>query len=241
MFLFYFYTKNEQKEIAKIIEYEYTYKKSTIIPTKSSVTQLKQLALGETEIKKVEIPKPQFLEQDTEIKITNAEKGTLVHLCMQKLNLKKEIYSLEDVKSLIKELELKQIITLKQAEAINVYKVYKFTQSNIWKELVKAKKVEREKPFYINIPAKEIYKENVEENVLVQGIIDLYYINQNDELVLLDYKTDFVENQDEKVLIEKYKAQLDLYKKALENSLNRKVDKIYIYSTYLDKEIQITA
>ena len=160
---------------------------------------------------------------------------------MQKLNLKKEIYSLEDIKNLVKELELKQIITLKQAEAINVYKVYKFTQSNIWKELVKAKKVEREKPFYINIPAKEIYNENVEENVLVQGIIDLYYINQNDELVLLDYKTDFVENQDEKVLIEKYKTQLDLYKKALENSLNRKVDKIYIYSTYLDKEIQIIA
>ena len=66
-------------------------------------------------------------------------------------------------------------------------------------------------------------------------------INQNNELVLLDYKTDYVENQDEKTLIEKYKAQLDLYKKALENSLNRKVDKIYIYSTYLDKEIQITA
>ena len=233
--------ENKQKEIVKIIEYEYPYKKSTVIPTKSSVTQLKQLALGETEIKKVEIAKPQFLEQDTEIKITNAEKGTLVHLCMQKLNLKKEIYSLEDVKSLVKELELKQIITQKQAEAINVYKVYKFTQSNIWKEIVKAKKVEREKPFYINIPAKEIYNENVEENVLVQGIIDLYYINQNDELVLLDYKTDFVENQDEKVLIEKYKTQLDLYKKALENSLNRKVDKIYIYSTYLDKEIQITA
>ena len=160
---------------------------------------------------------------------------------MQKLNLKKEIYSLEDVKSLVKELELKQIITQKQAEAINVYKVYKFTQSNIWKKLVKAKKVEREKPFYINIPAKEIYKENVEENVLIQGIIDLYYINQNNELVLLDYKTDFVEKQDEKVLIEKYKTQLDLYKKALENSLNRKVDKIYIYSTYLDKERQITA
>ena len=55
---------------------------------------------------------------------------------------------------------------------------------------------------------------------------------------MLDYKTDFVD-KDEEELKEKYKSQLYLYKKALENSLNRKVDKCYIYSTYLGKEIEI--
>ena len=34
--------------------------------------------------------------------------------------------------------------------------------------------------------------------------------------------------------------QLDLYKVALEQALQRKVDKIYIYSVYLNKEIDIT-
>ena len=37
--------------------------------------------------------------------------------------------------------------------------------------------VQREKAFYISIPAKEIYKEELEENILVQGVIDLFYIN----------------------------------------------------------------
>ena len=73
--------------------------------------------------------------------------------------------------------------------------------------------------------------------MLVQGIIDLYYITKADELVLVDYKTDYVQNEEE--LISKYKVQLDLYKVALEQALQRKVDKIYIYSVYLNKEIDI--
>ena len=100
-----------------------------------------------------------------------------------------------------------------------------------------AKDVYKEKPFYINIPAKDIYEEDVQEQILVQGIIDLYYINENDEIILVDYKTDFVESEDE--LIEKYKTQLFLYKKALEEALNMKVNSIYIYSTFLGKEIKI--
>ena len=103
--------------------------------------------------------------------------------------------------------------------------------------MIEAKEVQREKPFYINIPAKEIYKEDLDENVLVQGVIDLYYINSNGELVLVDFKTDYVENRDENILIDKYKVQLDLYKRALRQALNRDVDRVYIYSTYFDKEI----
>ena len=54
---------------------------------------------------------------------------------------------------------------------------------------------------------------------------------------MIDYKTDFAQPGDEKILIEKHKPQLMLYKEALENGLNRKVDKVYIYSTGLEKEI----
>ena len=82
-----------------------------------------------------------------------------------------------------------------------------------------------------------------DENILVQGMIDLYYINKKDELVLLDYKTDFIpqgaEEKEKQILVNRHKAQLMLYKEALENALNRKVDKVYIYFTSLGKEIEI--
>ena len=83
----------------------------------------------------------------------------------------------------------------------------------------------------------DISKEN-DENILVQGIIDLYYINKDNELILLDYKTDYVNNENE--LVDKYKVQLEIYKRALEKSLNRKVDKVYIYSLYLQKVLPIS-
>ena len=236
--------EEEQRRITQILEYEYKNKDSTVIPTKTSVTEIKEMTKkGPSPNSRRKGPSPnlpKFLQTDEEIKITNAEKGTLIHLCMQKLDLTKSTYTFNDVKEMVAQLEAKKIITPKEAEAININKVYQFTKSKIWNEMIQAKEVQREKPFYINIPAKEIYNnEKIDEKLLVQGIIDLYYITQNDELILVDFKTDYVEDRNEQNLIDKYKTQLELYKRALESALNKKVDKIYIYSTYLEKEIDI--
>ena len=72
----------------------------------------------------------------------------------------------------------------------------------------------------------------------MQGIIDLYYINQNDEIVLVDYKTDRVNQGEENKLTEKYSKQLEIYTKALSQALNKIVDKKFIYSVYLNKMIE---
>ena len=232
--------EEELNEISSILNYEYPNMLDTTIPTKTSVTTLKQLENGEKILveKEINLPKPKFLKNGKEEKITAAMKGTLVHLCLQKLN-EKDDYDIVKVKALIEELEAKKIITTKEKEAINPNKILEFTKSNIWNELKIAKKVEREKPFYINIPAKEIYKEETKENVLVQGIIDLYYIDKDDNLNLVDYKTDYVELGNEQELVIKYKKQLELYKKALEKTYKKQVKNIYIYSVYLNKVIDL--
>jgi len=243
------------KEIEEELNYVYKYNLSTKIPTKSSVTKIKEIEqeniFNEENVQKtisevweedkninISFPSPKFIKEVNDDKLTGAQKGTLLHLCMQKLNIY-EKYDLEKIKDMINSLVAKEIITKKEAENINIFNIFKFTESNIWKELTNAKEIYKEKPFYINIPAKEIYKEKVEENVLVQGIIDLFYINEKNELVLIDYKTDYVEYGKEQELINKYKKQLELYKKALEGSLNKKVENIYIYSTYLGKELEV--
>ena len=95
----------------------------------------------------------------------------------------------------------------------------------------------REKPFMMGVPANELDpKFPKEEMVLVQGIIDAWFI-EGDELVLLDYKTDRV--KEEKILIDRYKVQLDLYKRALEAATCRKVKEVYIYSFVLGKVIEL--
>ena len=256
--------KKDIKLIKEQIEYEYPDKLAIDIPTKSSVTKIKQMKqkqLGvdfesldneepadtndktsenndNTDTANITFEKPKFLQEEKETKITSAQKGTLIHLCLQKLNPKEE-YDLEKIKTLIQNLEMNQIITEKESKAINTSKILQFTKSEIWKQLKNAKEYYQEKPFYINVPASQIYDEDIKENILVQGIIDLYFVNENGQIVLVDYKTDYVESGKEFELVEKYRSQLDLYKQALESALGTKVYKVYIYSVYLGKEIEI--
>lgn len=248
-------TKEEFKTLEKILNYTYPNKLATTIPTKTSVTKLKQveqekLDIGIEELIRkqrnledkiedvIEFPKPQFLKLEEKNKLTGAQKGTLIHLSMQNLDEKVD-YNLIKVKELINSLVEKQIITKIEADNINPFKILEFTKSEIWRELKTAKLIEREKPFYLNIPANTIYNEEIEETILVQGVIDLYYVNKNNELILVDYKTDYIEKNKKYELVNKYKKQLELYQEALEQSFNKKVSKKYIYSTCLGQAIEI--
>lgn len=249
-------TEEQIIELKNKLAFEYKYKELSELPSKESVTNIVHKNIGKNNIHlKIEdskdfieedsdeenieeFPRPKFLIGTEEEKITAAKKGTLVHLCMKNLDFGRE-YELEDIQKLIHGLKEKGIITEKEEEAINPYIILKFTKSVIWQDLKEAKEYHKEEPFYINVPANDVIQTDMDENILVQGIMDLYYINKNDELILLDYKTDFAGQGEEENLVNRHKAQLMLYKQALENALNRKVDKVYIYSTGLGKEILV--
>jgi ATP-dependent helicase/nuclease subunit A len=95
----------------------------------------------------------------------------------------------------------------------------------------------REKPFMMGVSASELDdKFPEEEMVLVQGIIDAWFI-EDGEIVLLDYKTDRVKQSQE--LISRYEIQLDLYRRALEAATDMKVKEVYIYSFTLSEVIRL--
>ncbi|MGN1300435.1 MAG: helicase-exonuclease AddAB subunit AddA [Clostridia bacterium] len=243
-------------KIKQFLNWQYPYTGVSEIPTKTSVTKIKELANAEliqerTKDLKIDIQedstqtsisaKPKFLKDSKDNKITNAQKGTVMHLCVQKMNEKEE-YDLLKIQDLIEELRTKELISSTEADCIDANRLLEYTKSNLWQELKEAKEINKEKAFYINVKASKLYdniSNEIDENILVQGVIDLYYIDKNDNLVLVDYKTDYVEKGKEELLVEKYKEQLNLYKEALEKSLNRKVKNMGIYSLYLNQFIQI--
>ena len=196
-------SKSLPKDILDKLNWKYPAEELSKYASKLSVSEIKKIKSENNTQEEINLQAPKFIAEEE--KVSNSRKGSLVHLCMQKLDTTKE-YNIEEIEKIVQDLVFRKIITQKEAENIALNKILNFTKSIIWEELKNAK-------------------------------IDLYYITKNDELVLLDYKTDFVENNNENNLIEKYKIQLEIYKKALEESLNKKVDKVYIYSTYLDKEI----
>ena len=220
-------SKEQKEEVNKKLTWKYKYIESTKIEGKTSVS-----AIAKDSEKNIQIvEKPKFM-QNIEI-LNKAEIGTLMHLILQKLDFR-ENYNEKTLNDLIQKLIYLNIVTEKQSQYIDKKRLLEFTKTELFKEIQNAKEIYKEQPFHMSV-----IDENTKESILIQGIIDLYYINQNNEIVLVDYKTDYVEKNNEQELIEKYKPQLKIYKKAIEEALNKNVEKVYIYSVYLNKEILV--
>lgn len=237
--------KEKKEQIQRTLKWQYPNALSTQIPGKISVTQIKEQEKKQKmqkneqkdskEERKLEKQIPNFMQEK---QITNAQKGTILHLCMQRLDPRKD-YTIELLKEDIDKMIANQFITQQEADTIKVEKIYAYLRSDLWKRIKEAKKVEKEKPFYLLIKASGLYGPEAKEDILVQGIIDLYFIDKEDKLVLVDYKTDYVQDGKEEELKQKYETQLEIYQEALEEDTKRKVDEIYLYSTFLGKEVRI--
>ena len=106
--------------------------------------------------------------------------------------------------------------------------------------MLKSEKVYKEFPFYTEIPLSEVSKdisgEVANEKVRLQGVIDCFFY-ENNEIILLDYKTDYVKYGCIDEIVNKYKIQLKYYKEALEKISNDKIKEIYLYLFNINKEV----
>ena len=71
-----------------------------------------------------------------------------------------------------------------------------------------------------------------EEKVLIQGIIDVFFV-EDGQIVLLDYKTDIITSMED--LHQRYATQLDYYQEALQNIMRMPVKERVLYSFYLER------
>lgn len=181
---------------------------------------------------------PDFI-RGSRAEITGTDRGTLYHKVLELLDLTK----VNDYNDLARELERmakEGRIADEDIRKLNLNNILRFAKSGIAKRMARAQaegRLYKEKQFVIGLKAGEIYPgQDSDELILVQGIIDVFFEEDN-ELVILDYKSDIV--TDEKQLVDRYKVQLIYYKKALEQILRKKVKEMIIYSLYLGKEIYI--
>lgn len=235
------------------LEYVYPYLGEQKLKSKMTVSELKRLFHLEEdeagmvvvpELKKeeetIEIPLPKFLKKEKEA--SASEKGTLYHKVLQCLQMER-IETLQDVKEELQRLGKAKKLKEEELEEVDPSKIYHFCISEIGRRIKEAEskgKLYREQPFVIGVPAKEI-SPNYESNapILVQGIIDVYFEEQG-ELVLMDYKTDRVpKNKGVQILKDRYYSQLEYYEKALTQITGKRVKAKFIYSLYLEKSIEI--
>ena len=254
--------KQEMRTIKEFLEdrfnKEYVYKNVLNKPSSITVSEIKKMIQEEDEEKHQKYYKenfvlktPSFIHQGEEkVGFNSAEKGTIFHLAMQLLDFSK--FDTEDVSKIREEVKLqinsfveKNIMSLDEIETININWIVKFIQSDIFKEIYianKSEKLFKEKAIDYNIKLKNLFKdENIEEDekIMVVGIIDLFFENENGEIILLDYKTDYVTKENLEEVKKRYKVQLDLYKSAIEDISGKKVAKKGLYLFGINEFVEI--
>jgi ATP-dependent helicase/nuclease subunit A len=202
----------------RILSYTYPYEDACSLPTKVSVSELK--SKKETVI----APKPAFLCEKVQ---DGASYGTTLHKLMQHIAPSEDM-SRGKITDLIDELVSLKVITDKEAKTVNPDKISDFYESPLGKRIIASAKVYREQPFEVEIDVSLAYPDikYTDEKILLQGVIDCFF-EEDDGLVLVDYKTDRYDDVSE--IHEKYDRQLELYKYALEKITKKTVKESFIY------------
>ena len=245
------YDSEIREELERRFSFVYPYEYLKELPVKVSVSELKKRsyhseqdleeAVDYEQDEELQPLIPRFIEAKKEEGYTGAFRGTAYHRVMECLD-----YQRTDTQEKLR-VQLEELVSLKKMEekeaaSVRIRDILHFVESALGHRMKAAalqKKLFREQPFVIARKASELEGEwQCEEDVLVQGIIDAYFI-ENDEIVLVDYKTDFVRNGEEQKLIDRYHVQLEDYAQALERMTGRRVKERYIYSFTLGKEIRL--
>ncbi len=219
--------------------FQYPYKRISEIPAKISVSKLHPRVLDETE--ELTLSDETFLLPDSLIgaeQASGAEKGTATHTVLQFCNF--EFAEKYGIREEIERLCEHRFIDPNMAKIVNTVQLEKFFRSSLYKRIKNAKKLWREQRFNILLPAAEFTEEKElfrNETVAVQGVIDLFFEDENGNIVLVDYKTDYLtpeelRNRDlaAKKLIERHSKQLSYYEKAIEQMCGKKPIETLIYS-----------
>lgn len=232
-------------KIEEAFSYRYPYQGEDQLKMKYTVSELKKYAAAsEEEDGEILIPEeeivpilPNFMKEEEEVK--GATKGTAYHKVMELLDFSK-IYTMDLLRENIENLKNEGYLDAGTAGCIQKKEIMEFLNTNVGKRMqnaARAKTLYREQPFVLGVDAKEFYPDQKKgEMVLIQGIIDAYF-EEDGEIIVLDYKTDRVQTEAE--LKDRYREQLRLYTKALEQIIRKKVKEQIIYSFTLRKEIHL--
>lgn len=251
------FSNSKEREAYQLIERErrfsYPYEEAIKLSPSITVSELKRLHLTEeegyeeakssvtSEEKKRKLLdgflpyEPDFSgEEPMEKALSSTERGTLVHKLLNKLDFTRE-YSEEEIRELAAKFSLEESLDEFYISAIAL-----FTKTPLAKRMGRA--AERGELF-LELPFSLGFSQAVadeEETMVVQGIIDAWFI-EDGEAVLLDYKTDRVKKEDgEEVLRHRYRSQLAYYAEAIKRFTGKKVKERLIYSLYLQKEIPLS-
>lgn len=236
------YDMEFETELAAAFDYRYPYESEIGLHTKLSVSELKKQGQFLDEEESEFLPTiPMFLKEEGEgDAVRGAYRGTAYHRVLELLDFG-SVQTEADISQVLIDFSRNKRMDEESISLISKTLLLNFLTSPLGNRLSMAQrngKLKKEQQFVIGIPAREMDLGDSTELILVQGIIDAY-MEEEDGLVLVDYKTDHIRKGEEQVLIDRYQIQLNYYKRALEQMTGKKVKEAVIYSFALQKEVVV--
>ena len=169
--------------------------------------------------------------------LTPAQRGTATHKFMQFSNY---AAARADIESELARLVDSGFLSEDEGKAVNIGAAKRFFMSPLAERIFASDNVMREKKFAALFPAKFFYPEltgeAAEEKIVVQGIADCVFV-EDGELVIVDYKTDT--GVDAEALLDRYSAQLEIYREALSQALGMPVKETLLYSFFMNSTVKV--
>ncbi|WP_020615647.1 helicase-exonuclease AddAB subunit AddA [Paenibacillus daejeonensis] len=245
------------KDIDQRLSWRYPHQAATALAAKTSVTEMKRLQAewghaegavtldeargdglpGSSGAKPGALPpgalklrRPRFMEERA---LTAAERGTVSHLVMQHIPLTSAV-TIASLEVLLTEMQERRLLTAEQAAAVDLAAIVSYFDSPIGVRMLQADWVRREVPFSCTLPASRIYPQAAidpaaaEEPVLIQGVIDCLF-EDDQGLVLVDYKTDRIVMNQWEAAAERHRFQLELYAEAVGAILKKPVAECHVF------------
>lgn len=229
-------------ELEQRFAFRYAYEKAETLPSKLTATELKgsffDSEAGEDAEYMVRKYTPDLVRPDFQREskpLTGTEKGTALHLVMQFIDYKKCLTE-ENIKEEISRLCSMRIITQKQADAVEPGKILRLFKSELGDLIAKYENIKREFKFSLLLPSEKLYPGSGEDEILLQGVIDCM-LEAEDKLTIIDFKTDYVNENTIWDRAQYYKGQVYSYKLAMEEITGKKVDGLCLYFFAEDKAV----
>ena len=245
------YDKEAREEIEQSLAWQYPYSMDVLMKAKVSIADVKQKIMNEyaqepeeltepeMEIEQPEIV-PAFLGEGTEEESAGIIRGNAYHRVFQILDYGRDLSDYGKINAYLDELAGQGLLQEKERKFVRNKDILQFLRSDVGIRMKAAWQngtLKREQQFVMGVPA-SLVEEGYEgsETVLVQGIMDAYF-EEDGQMCLVDYKTDFVDDMQE--LKKRYQGQMNYYSYALERISGKKVKNQLVYSVHFGETIEI--
>lgn len=215
-FTFMPYRGKGYEKIDRYLDYTYSYENATKTGIKYTVTEINRKDVYEDELDKV------TMEYSDDYNGDKARRGTDYHIILE--NIDYGIDTVEGVRDALKQMSEEGIIDESDIQNVDSQEILRVLKSPLIR-YARENITYREKEFLLRLPANQVLDTQVEDDILIQGAIDLI-IEDNDGLTIVDFKKS---NRSEQEIKKRYSTQLRLYAIAAASALDKPVKNKIIY------------